>query len=169
MYSYQKYVTLSTHHDLFQVSMIVQRLSVKERAPFLKTVDVWEERKLLSSVFLGKLRTVWQKASSARTSQLHITAEDISVAHRPKLINADPKLCDLEQVASRLSQQLAVSSVLANEITGSSTLNGSQLFPCVPGHTPIPDPFILHRLVASLCSELNVCHTSLDLNLYDCF
>ena len=134
----------------------MQRLSLKERSPFLKTIDIWEERKLLSSAFLAKLRAVWQKASTPQSKDLTITQADLSIAHTPKLINADPKLCDLREISARLSQQLNVTSEMANRIMASCVASSGSLYPCDSAESPIQDPCVLNRILVSLCSELNV-------------
>lgn len=139
------------------MSALVQRMSLKERSPFLKTIDVWDERKLLSSAFLHKLRAVWQKAASPQSKDLKITADDLSIAHRPRLIHTDPKLCDMREIASRLLMQTNVSSGLASELGTSLPVSGEPFFHCDSSGNAIHDPEILNRLLVSLCSELSVC------------
>ena len=131
-------------------------MSLKERSPFLKTIDIWEERKLLSSAFLTKLRAVWQKASTPQSKDLTITSEDLSLAHRPKLINADPKLCDLREISTRLTQQLAVTSKMADVLASSCRSPSEELYPCDTSGSPMQDPCVLNRILVSLCCELNV-------------
>jgi len=131
-------------------------MSLKERSPFLKTIDIWEQRRLLSSTFLTKLRTVWQKASTPQSKDLTITSEDLSTAHRRKLINADPKLCYLQEISARLSQQMDVTSKLAEDLNSSSHLSSEALYRCDSARSPIHDPCVLNRMLVSLCSELNV-------------
>lgn len=138
------------------MSVVVQRMSLKERSPFLKTIDVWDERKLLSSAFLSKLRAVWQKAASPQTKDLKITADDLSIAHRPRLIHTDPKLCDLREIASRLSLQIHVSDGLAKGLTDSLPVSEGNMYPCESLGSAVHDPEVLNRLLVSLCSELNV-------------
>ena len=135
----------------------MQRLSLKERSPFLKTIDIWEERKLLSSTFLAKLRTVWQKTSTPQSKDLRITSEDLSIAHRPKLIHADPKLCDLREISTRLSTQMTITSSLAKDLISSCPQSPDSLYPCESIASPIHDPCVPNRILVSLCAELNVC------------
>lgn len=41
------------------VSKIVERLSDSERAPFLRTLSVWDERRVFSVHFVDRLRSTW--------------------------------------------------------------------------------------------------------------
>ena len=92
-----------------QVPNVLEKLTQKEKAPYLRTLDIWEERRVYSGSFLSKLRDTWGK----NQNQVAERIEDATgipptrMEEKKRLVNGEPKLVDVRLVAERLELQIA--------------------------------------------------------------
>ena len=140
---------------------MVMKFSSRERAPFLKVIDIWDQRQVLSSVFLQKLRDLWNTSGVDSRRVSVVPREGHQSAPNKRLLSADPKLCDPLEATVCLSSQMCVTSNLLDELERSLP-PPHDLYSATPAYLPVQDPEILKRVLTSLCSELNVCRVILS-------
>lgn len=144
-----------------EVIRILDRLSAKEKAPFIRTLSIWEERRVYSASYIQKIRQIWGGhsdigASQSQASHMEESRQDQPLVRSKRLLTGDPKLTDISEIAERLSRQIQCSQHLSDaliEPLGNGSGNS------VPQGTHSGDPLV--SLLASLSCELNVCSTIL--------
>lgn len=143
----------------------MERLSTKEKAPFIRTLSIWEERHVLSKNYVQKLRQLWNSIPSDpqlanQTASSNNKAERLpETITEPKspLLRGDPKCFDVEIVKERLIHQATCNSKLVKVLKSCLPQESDVLFDvkCQNIHYPDGDP--LKALQAGLIAELNVC------------
>ena len=132
-------------------------MSIKERSPFIRTLSIWQERKVLSASFCEKLKSYWETvaASTHGSSQkLKPLAPTSSVDKR--LLHGDPKISDCGHIKERLSRQTSVTKNCLGKLASSLPKNESQLYIASDEKHHIEDPLIAIRLLTSLTMEVAV-------------
>jgi hypothetical protein len=90
----------------------MERLTEKERSPYIRTLAIWEERRVYSNTFIGKLRNHWNQNHGNHRSE-----KPGESGHKPmtmifedkkRLLNGDPKLVEVPIILERLKMQLSV-------------------------------------------------------------
>jgi hypothetical protein len=131
------------------------KLSSRERVPFLKVVDIWEHRKVLSSTFLQKLRDLWNGPGGESKKVSGVSESQSPVIGKDSFRSVDPKLGDPIEIGSRLARQMSVTAKLLDDL--SSCLPPDEgLRAARNEHSDLGDPEILKRVLTSLCAEVNV-------------
>jgi len=138
------------------VTHIIIRFSSRERVPFLKVVDIWDQRKVLSGTFLHKLRDLWNASGGDIKRHSLPYKDELVAAPKRALFPVEPKLGDPSEVGSRWVSQMKITSSLLDELE-LSLPKTSRVYEIVQDSNPVRDPEILKRVLTSLCAELNVC------------
>jgi len=148
-----------------EVGLLIERLSHKERSPFIRTLTIWQERHVFSSTFIGRVRAHWERPlsdSSGAYSAREMKDPTIKTPHQLRndptrsLLHGDPKLVSVEEISKRLSNQIRISNELVQNIEQKSAEAGEKLIP-VTVETPRTDGTdYIRGLRASLSAELMV-------------
>lgn len=142
-----------------EVTRILERLSAKEKAPFIRTLSIWEERRVYSASYIHRIRLCWEGpsdsvASQSQASHMEESRQDQPLARSKRSLTGDPKLTDISEIAERLLRQIECSQHLSEalmEPLGNGSGNS------VSQGTHSGDQLV--SLLASLSLELNVCST----------
>ena len=136
-----------------------ERFSSKEKGPFLRTLSVWGDRHVYSAGFVEKLREQWEKPvqeadSPGVKTPVHAIPPQAS---KRKLLDGDPKLFSIREVAERLHVQ----GISTNRILSSITLILPKKNERFIASSPLtsqraPDFDVISALKASLNAELKV-------------
>ncbi len=143
----------------------MERLSSKEKAPFIRTLSIWEERHVLSKNYVQKLRQLWDSIPSdpqlanQTTSSVDKAERLTETISRPigPLLRGDPKCFDAVIVKERLIHQATCNSKLVKALKSCLPQESDVLFDVKCQNIQYPDGDPLKALQAGLIAELNVC------------
>ena len=133
----------------------MERLSEKEMSPFLRTLDVWKERRIFSSHFIEKLQHDWSTHRNQR-SEMRMSPHSSQPSNSKRLLVGDPSIVSVSSISERLSRQVSCSTIQAECIA--SVLPRTQHgFVSVEEALPrISNADCIRSFVVSLSAEINV-------------
>ena len=130
------YLEFGSSIFLPEVGLFIERLSVKEKNPFIRTLSIWEERHVFSSSFISRVRAHWERQvaesvspGSGLTPKPSNTRADFpnrSCSTRT-LLHGDPKLVDPVEIARRLAAQIRISSRIVESLDTCSSETEKEL------------------------------------------
>ena len=149
-----KYLEHGSGTFLPEVSRTLERLSAKEKAPFIRVLSIWAERHVYSVSFVEKLRTQWESHVPVQSQPHSDTSRSPLQGARKRLLQGDPKLVDMLEVGARLQMQSAQTDRFAREVQSVAPSGNNSFFPADVTSTQIASGDPLGPILASMSAEL---------------
>ena len=133
-----EYLEFGSSIFLPEVGLLIERLSMKEKNPFIRTLSIWEERHVFSSSFISRVRAHWERPVAESVSPGHALTPKASSTRADfpnrscstrSLLHGDPKLVDPVEIARRLAAQIRISNSIVENIEGSASETEKELTP----------------------------------------
>ena len=156
-----EYLEQGTAEFLPCVGDVLERLSSKEKSPFIRVLIIWGERHVLSLNYVEKLKCQWtQQSDTVPPQHDEPVAEQTrigSVSTQKKLLHGDPKLVNHHEIMQRLLMQSKVSTDIADSISRLIPSTDSHLREVTTRDLEAPSIRAICGLNASLLAEVSVC------------
>ena len=163
-----QYLEHGTGEFIPVVTSVLERFSSRERQPFIRVLDIWAERHVLSRKYVEKLKVQWsahtreghhvERADDSSASSTNIRVDE--TPHRPqlhKLYHGEPKLVDPRDISHRLVHQSKVTATCVRDIRRSMSEISSNMIPITQADIQTPVASALSGLRVSLSAEILVC------------
>ena len=145
-----------------EVTLYLERCPSKDKSPFLRTLDIWAERHVLSKRFVERVKAQWEAAN--QLPQPDPVPVDTAMEPQPQiqiepkaLMTGDPKMFDLGVISERLILQQKSNAAILDELRKLFPSSENSFHDATTHASKLRDGDPIKALVAGLTAELNVC------------
>ncbi len=93
------------------MTVTIEKMSEKERAPFLRTLQVWDERRVFSSTYVTRLRAAWDAKPVLPDAPSWIENQCDS-----RLLHGDSRMANSDEILHRVVKQSNVSQIFTERL-----------------------------------------------------